>query len=337
MIAIVLPGMLKKTFSIWKIALFGGLLAFSLLFWLNDHIGYQAKSAILFTGHNNNQDDILAQTVASLADTNTFVERTLGSTRLQDGSVGQMTAEDQQALIEGVTVRGGNQGGLVVVVSTDPDAETAEIASVESTETLLRMSRLYLGNEQEFTSTVIDEAIIKKSLTEPFLYVLKSIALAVVLFAILILFMPAFLWIRKQLRKLSTKKGESKEYDEAEEHLEELDQRFVPQKLDPTFLYPERELSTEENSAAPLKASEILKNEVYGHPQESNNTTPLQSVSVSMEDLPFSFETPVEEVMPEKESVASQAASAEAPVLPAEQEPSVLEYKKRLNELLAQK
>lgn len=328
--------MTKNIFSFWKIALFGGLLVFSLLFWLNDFVGYSAKSAILINGHNGNQDDVLAKTVASFGDTDVFVKRTLGSTRLQESMLGSMDAEAQLIALQKVAVTGGKKGGLVILTATNLDREVAETVSTESTETLLRMSRVYLGDETEFSATVIDKAIVTKGLTNPWTYTLLSIATALVLMLVIVLLGPAITIFKNQIQQVVGRKGEK----HPEENIESLDQRFVPQKLDPTFLYSGAEVPAQPIFPQP-KATEVVKSEVYGK-------SPLQSVSVSMEDLPFTFETPTEEEKTQvSESVVPEKVIPEASFTPdvtadqqesgADKEPSVLEYKRRLNELLAQK
>ena len=127
----------------------------------------------------------------------------------------------------------------------------------------------------------------------------------------------------------------------------------MPQKIDANFLLPDQEALEAEGvfeerhdgdgeeaiaAVAPRKASEVLQEAVYGKP-----VTGLQSVSVAMEDLPFTFETgeaTQEEVAPKKETVAviPETVVATEEVVPSTpSEPSVEEYKKRLNELLSQK
>lgn len=329
------------TFTIWKAALLLGLLAFSALLWLNSHVGYEAKSAILIKGNGENQDEVLAETIAAFAETNTFAERTLKSTRLQESAVGQLLPEEQEALIEEVSVRGGGKkGGLIIVTAENLDADTAEVASNESTETLVRMGRVYLGDEKEFTSTVIDTAILKKGLVYPGQYVAKTVLTTLFLFALLVLVEPVIGWIQRMVPgKTRTQEMLITDMQVAP------DQRFVPQKLDSTFLYPE---TMEPVIPAPQpKASEVVNAEVFGKSETETgiptNKTALQSVSVSMEDLPFRFETPVEEVTPETEhkememNADENTAPTVVEALPAEKEPTVLEYKRRLNELLSQK
>ena len=307
--------------TVWKAALLGGLLVFALLFWLNDHVGYEAKSAILFHGSSSNQDEVLARTVAAFRETEMFTERTLGSTRLQEEIVAVVPTEEQVDALKSVQVQGGKKGGLVIVAASHADAQAAEVLSREGTETLLRMSRMYLGNEKEFTSTVIDAPVVTKSLIHPVLYLLQSLVTALILFGIITLLEPAFHFVVRQFQSIAKRVlGKKQEEEVVPEH---LDERFVPQKLDPTFLYQNPQ----------PKAEDIIQHELYGEPEQN----PLQSVSVSLEDLPFTFESseekkeesPVESVIePEPVAHASEAT---------DKEPTVLEYKRRLNELLAQK
>ncbi len=325
---------LQKNITVWKIALFGGLLAFSLLLWLNGHVGYVAKSALLVNGHADNQDDVLAKTVAAFALTDTFTERTLRSTRLQESAVGVLSAEEQAQAVEQITVRGGNKGGLVMITVENTDADVAEILSMEGMETLLRMSRIYIGDETEFTNTVIDQAIVTKGLVHPVLYAAKSLGTAWILFALILLLGPVWNWIMNQLRGLSHTQKKEKEHTKREAVPETTDQRFVPQKLDPTFLYPQAEVLPEFPTPLP-KASEIVNSEVYGQAPESPQKSPLQSVSVSMEDLPFTFETPHAEN--QETGVPPVIVAPAEEEIPADREPTVLEYKRRLNELLSQK
>ena len=306
--------------TVWKVALLGGLLAFSCLLWLNDHVGYEAKSAILFHGSSSNQDEVLARTVAAFRETETFKDRTLNSTRFQEDIAEIVPTEEQGDALVNVQVRGGKQGGLVVVTASHADAQAATVLSRESTETLLRMSRMYIGDNKEFTSTVIDAPVVSKSIIYPFIYVIQSVGTALVLFALFILLEPAFYWLRRVFRKAIGKLwGEQHAAEEGAG--ETLHEHFVPQKLDPAFLY---------QSPQP-KAEEVIQHELYGEP----GVNPLQSVSVSVEDLPFTFETSDEEA---SKTEAVEEKTEEVPAAPAvEKEPTVLEYKRRLNELLSQR
>lgn len=297
-------------------------MAFSGLLWLNNFVGYTAKGAFLVNAHNDNQEEVLAKTIAAFGNTEVFMKRTLGSTRLMESTVGELEADTQVRALKNVSFSGGKKGGLVVVTAEHTDKDIALTLCTESTETLLRMGRQYIGDEKEYTSTVIDEAIVTKGLINPWLYAASSVITALALFFIILLLDPVIQALLKQFRRLAPKRKEERESG-AEESLEALDQRFVPQKLDPAFLYQGGEIPAEPKFPQP-KASEVVNSEVYGK-------NPLQSVSVSMEDLPFTFESPVETKTEElvKES--------DTEILPADREPSVLEYKRRLNELLAQK
>lgn len=300
-------------------------MAFSALFWLNSHVGYVAKGAVLVRGTGNTSDDILARTVAAFEDTETFIERTLQFGSLQEGALGQLEEGEQRKAIQDVKVEGGTNGGLVTVIAKSSESETATVLAEESTETLLRMARLYLGNEKEVALTVIDQPIVSKGVVSPGIYVIKTFASAFALFVILLGVQSLVQLFRKDRGENLTVVSE-----------EERDARFVPQKLDPTFLYPEREVTSEEQiePEAPAlhpqpKASEVIKQEEYGHAPDSS----LQSVSVSMDDLPFTFETSETETEPE--SVVSEEKTSEN--VGSDREPTVVEYKRRLNELLAQK
>lgn len=318
----------QNIFSIWKALLLVAILALTSLFWLNSHVGYQAKSAILVKGSDATANVILAETITAFADTETFIDRTLNSTRLKESAVGQLSMQEQQVLIEDVEVKN-KQGAIITVTAKNTDSEVSELIATESTETLLRMSRLYMGNEKELSLIVIDQAILTKTLVEPGLFMVRVVLSTAVL--------SLFLFVIDILLKLFRKKsGFSKSAfsfpklrlfgkEKIAEQVPSSDERFVPQKLDPTFLYPEMETPFETVTHTQPKAAELLKGEVYGEAPEN----PLQSVSVSMDDLPFTFETPDEE----SEHTQEEIFVEEAP----EREPTVVEYKQRLNELLSQK
>lgn len=293
-------------------------MTFSLLFWLNGHIGFQAKSALLVKPKNIQETKTLTATIESFSKTNTFEERTLTSTRFQD-AVANLDEEDHATLLKSVKVTSKGKSGLVTVTSKHAEKDVALLLTDESVETLRRMTRLYLASENELELITLDQAITKKSIVEPVSYSQKSIVTALILFFLILVLRP----LGEKVKTFFSKKKE----DEVSQYAR--DQRFVPQKLDPAFLY-----TPSEDYTPQPKARDQIQAEEYGGVPKGG----LQSVSVSMEDLPFSFEGQNNE-QGEVEPVQIEPAGEEKEVKGETelQEPTVIEYKRRLNELLSQK
>ena len=190
----------KKRLTFWNVALFAGLLALSFLFWLNSHVGYQAKSALLVKS-SPSQNENIAKTLAAFGDTEVFQERTLGSTRLQESEVGALEQDEKEALLKTVNIEGGKKGGLVTLTVKADNQEAARIVSQEAMETVLRMNKIYLNTEGEIAVSVIDEAIITKAIVRPVSLAVKTIVSAVVLFGIITLVQLAFAALKKYGKK----------------------------------------------------------------------------------------------------------------------------------------
>jgi hypothetical protein len=286
------------------------------------------------------EDGELVDTVTGFAKTGQFVKRTGGSDRLQASDFSELTETEQITfLVKKVRVFGGKEGGLVRVQVLDQDAERAILVNEESIETLLRMTSFYYPAPKEVEVRVIDQPAAKRALISPVLYAVKSGVSAVLAFFCLELLLSFSIFGSRKVKTMGIFKKETSVVKAEEVQGTVTKEMFVPQKVDPKFLYGETgedEATLEEELAQP-KASERVKNEVYGTYEGGG----LASVSVAMEDLPFQFETSTEEasvVNPSEHPLEAYIAEqekqeAEAPTA----EPSVLEYKKRLNELLAQK
>jgi capsular polysaccharide biosynthesis protein len=327
-------------FSIWSLALLIGLLFVSLFLWLDSHLGYKAEATVLVQSKSAlYEQGELVETVTGFAKTGQFVKRTVASDRLQASSFSELSEAQQITfLVKKVTATGGKEGGLVRVAVQDKDIERATIVNEESIETLLRMTSFYYPVGKDIDVRIIDQPATKRSLYSPVLYAAKSGASALLAFFFIELLLSFFAIGGQKMKTFRFfKKGTP--VAQADEQGATKDM-FVPQKVDPKFLYGEASgeqetVVTEELPIQP-KASEVVNKEVYGMYEGSG----LASVSVAMEDLPFQFETSAEESLagnlsehPLEAYILSQEKQEDAP----EAEPSVLEYKKRLNELLAQK
>lgn len=332
---------LPTRMSLWTLALFGGLLFVSGLFWLDGHMEYQAESVIVVHDiHGAAGDAVLAKSVVGMKNTDQFMRRTLGSSRVTESDVAQQTAREQLTLlVKKVSVTNDTESGIIHVTATLSDGDIATLLVNESVETLMRMTRATY--KDGVTIEKLDEPVITNTVLSPWQLLAKSVLTALGLMLLGSLFLGLFGSLIQRFRNRG-KKVVSEDVSR--------DERFVPQKIDANFLLPdqettETEVTTEEHhdetpgvAAVPRKATDVLQEAVYGKP-----VTGLQSVSVAMEDLPFTFETgePTKEEAPKAETVTivpeTVTTVAEEVVPSTPSEPSVEEYKKRLNELLSQK
>ncbi len=333
-------------FSFWNLSLLVGLLVVSSFLWLDSHLGYRTEGVVLVQSAGSEAcitETESATTVASFAKTGQFVKRTISSTRLQSSGFSELTEEQQIAfLVKNVAVESGSEGALIRVITKDRDLERSILVNEESIETLIRMTAVYYAGDIAQTVRVIDAPTGKRALLNPLLYAIKSGLSAILLFLVIELIYSVISFGKRRVKKIS-----KNNLDQSGAEIESTKNMFVPQKVDPKFLSGtfteevKEENSQEETEDKKLpKASKSINEKVYG----SYKGGGLASVSVSMQDLPFSFEgdnssQQTEALVQEEEEHPLEAyiQSQENKEVVEAVEPSVLEYKKRLNELLAQK
>lgn len=298
-------------------AIFGGTLVAASFFWYGQHAGFVGHSALFIHAVDNDQ---AIETVEAFAYTNQFLARTTTSGRFQSSVWGSRTpVEQEQSLKKNLDVSQLQNGEVLTINFFDPsDQDAALVGTRESVETLIRMSQSYLNID---TLHVLDEPAVEATFQKPYWYALEVLLSAVLSTLLIELLIQAALFL---LRHRTT-----------EERSIPTPDHFVPEKIE-AFHFPQEPVPAEAYDETPVFESiretettpgtEKVVPEEYAAPM-----TGLQSVSMSMEDLPFELETPHT-----SESVVKTGdeGSPSAPAVAKMPEPSVVEYKRRLNELL---
>jgi hypothetical protein len=302
--------------------IFGGTLIVASFFWYGKHAGFEGRTALLVESANS---ATVAQTVAGFAQTRQFVERTTSSGRFQESSWKSRTvAEQKDRLIKNLDISVVQNGGVIVIRFFDTSEEGALVAANESLETLVRMARNYEGADG-LSVRVLDEPFVEKTF-----YAVPWFVLEVFLTALLSTLLLELL-VRAALFGLAGMKKEQRSH-----RTTPTPEHFVPERID-SFQFPPEALEPEALDEIPVyepvQQTSFEKKPLF---EPTAPQTGLQSVSMSMEDLPFKLETPEPsaEAAPKEDSRPAAQAQEESVVRSTMPEPSVVEYKRRLNELL---
>jgi capsular polysaccharide biosynthesis protein len=317
----------------------------TLLFWLDSFRAYESEVRVLVIGKSPNvAADQVVENFAELSKSLSFYERVLeGSDLIDDDFQGYSQDKRKELWNETVSVKRSDKSGVLIITAKQERAEKAKLLSEETVKTLFAVASFYYNIKTDIDMRVVDEPITKTVLRDPIQYVLVSFASAfgvTAFFFGLLSVVPLLFGERKAAPAPSFEVGAAVPFIDP--------RKFVPAR--PTNLAFE----------SSHEAQESL--EKVGEPAPSQEAARSEAVSderllpgMDVEELPFQFEetyeeekeelpqgmlrdeeeipeVEIEEVFPEtvSEEVAKQE---EAPVKHGE--PTVEEYKRRLNELLS--
>jgi hypothetical protein len=298
------------------VLILGGTLIAASFFWYGRHAGFEGRSALLV---ESAQNDGIAQTVAGFAQTRQFVERTTSSGRFQESVwKNRSAAEQKTAVMDNSDVTVVQKSSVIVLRFFDTSEEGALVGTSEGLETLVRMTRAY-ENAEGLSVRVLDEPFVEKSFHAAPWFAVEVALSALFASLILELLIRVILLGKAQVKRKTSAPRATPEH-------------FVPERLD-SFSFPEETFEPPELDEIPVyEPGEPAPFEKRSFPTPVAPQTGLQSVSMSMEDLPFKLETPESSApaSPQEEG----AARVPEPKTSSLPEPSVVEYKRRLNELL---
>ncbi len=337
--------------SAWKrsffVTLFFVMLA-SFLFWLDTFRGYESEIRVLIIGKAENVSEQAVENFAELTSNLSFYERVLENNDLIDDAFEGQSKDKRRALWnEAVEVVRSEKSGVLVVTAKQNTSEQAKRLGEETVKTLFSLAPFYYNVKTDVDLRVIDEVIVKPVLLHPVQYVFVSIGSALgatVLFFWMLSITPFFFGERGSEKKLRGSLLQSGSMNESV-HQEFALGAAVPY-IDPQKFVPERPaaLTFESSHQEQQIRQEILAPVA---PRETDvegmvwNERMLPGMDV--ESLPFELE----ETFPEEDQkVQGEVQKKEEPmqtVIQEEQsqqpiptgEPTVEEYKRRLNELLA--
>lgn len=290
----------------------------ALLFWLDTFRAYQSEMQVLvITKVPTVAVDQVVENFAELSGTLSFYERLLENNDLIEDEFDGFAKDKRKALWnETVHVVRSEKSGVLVVTAQADTPEKAKRLAEETVKTLFVMGGFYYNIKTDIDLRIVDGPIGKTSVASPFLYAATSFGSAfgvTVLFFSLLSITPVLFTKRRREQYPEFPIGASVPFIDPK--------KFVPAR--PTTLSFEsshEEQQMEEQSFAQTKSAA---------------PTNLPTLSdermlpgMDVEDLPFQFEETHEEETP----VVAEVPVAE-PVKKGE--PTIEEYKRRLNELLA--
>ncbi|MBP7060489.1 MAG: hypothetical protein KBA91_00740 [Candidatus Moranbacteria bacterium] len=297
----------------------------ALLFWLDGFRAYQADMQILVIGKTpaaaTNQ---VVENFTELSKNLSFYERVLsGNDLIDDDFEGYSQDERKAHWQEIVTVTQSAGSGMLLISATQDTSEKATRLSEETVRALFAMASFYYNIKTDIDLRVVDGVIVKTVIAHPVRYVATSVVSAfgvTTVFFLTLATVPGLLGRRRMVRPVSQTEIESVPF---------LDpQKFVPAR--PTTLHFE-------GTPTETRAGEEKMKGSHGG---SDRLLPGMEAT----ELPFQFE----ETYPEEAALTNLPLSggfldervdvpaSEVSVEPVKQgEPTVEEYKRRLNELLA--
>ncbi len=309
------------------VALFFVTLA-SLLFWLDDYRVYQSEMRILVIGKVPTvATDQVVENFTELSRNLSFYERVLaGNDLIDDHFEGYTKDERKAAWNEMVTVNRSAQSGVLVVTAREASPESAKRLSEETGRALFAVAAFYYNVKTDIDLRVVDEPIIKTVVGEPIRYVVTSLGSALfltTLFFMLLSLLPT-LFGRDLGRTPEFPVGASVPYIDP--------QKFVPER--PVMTFESAPKTRGETPETPAKA------------ETESVTTERLLPGMDATELPFQFETnfpddEAEETTELADLPVMNGFVESTPIAPAtpepvkKDEPTIEEYKRRLNELLS--
>lgn len=310
----------------------------ALLFWLDTFHVYQSDIRILVIGKVPTvATDQVVENFAELSRNLSFYEQVLaGNDLIDDDFDGYSKDERKKLWNETVTVTRSDKSGVLVVSARQDSPEKATRLAEATVQTLFATASFYYNIKTDIDLRIVDESIVKTTINNPIAYVTLSIfsagVVTITFFGILSV-IPFFFGRRTKREVPEFPIGASVPFIDP--------QKFVPERPTLSFESSHQEQQTfeeiEENPSSPTPSNERM----------------LPGMDAT--ELPFQFEAsfPDEEVIDAKpefddlpvtnglimDTVAASEVTSVESVTPEIEvkkgEPTIEEYKRRLNELLA--
>ena len=308
----------------------------SLLFWLDGFRVYQSEVQILVVGRVSSvATDQVVENFGELAGTLSFYERLLENhPDIEDSFEGYTKDQRKKLWNETVeVVQNENSGVLSVLAQGDTQAQAKRLSEA-TVATLFSLASLYYNIDTDIDLRVIDESIVETTIGRPVLYGLASFGTALsVTFAFfgLLYFVPMLFGKRRETlpeypvgasvpfidpRKFIPTRLNTLSFESSHEHgKQETRQEAVKT---PVISSTERMLPGMDAQELPFQLEESYPSEMETGEAEALLT-----------DLPITNGFVVDQVTPEP--TESKPTVVDTP----KGEPTVEEYKRRLNELLS--
>jgi len=340
----------------------------SSLFWLDFFRSYNTEVVVLVISRSNTVENSssIADNMVALTQTLSFYNRLLiENDSLDDDFLGYAPDKRKESWNERVFVTKQNASGVLVIRANGDTPEKSKQFASQTVRTMFSVTGLYYNVKTDVDMRIVDGPLVSYTLQKPFLYIGTSFLTSLFLTSFFFFFLRVVpeLIGRKKEREISSDASSSTEngnfddldtryaYPEftASDTLPRINlKKFIPEK--PQALSFERLVQEEESSQR-----------VYGTQNVKHASAPVNLPVASDErdfpavdeaSLPFEFETVSEEIeIPEGESFENTIPTVDKMFPPVSSqreleqeepasaistsEPTQEDYKRRLNELLA--
>lgn len=329
------------------------------LFWLDAFRGYRAETTVMVIGKSPLVNaPQAAGNLAALPLTLSFYDRLLQENDfLTDPSAGETPDQRKDDWNRTITVARQNGSGVFTLGVEDTDRERAERLAEASARTLVGLSGMYYNVKTDIDVRLVDGPILRTVVPDPVRYVATSVVTGVIMtgiFFLTLMFLPELFRLRPAFRRAESASAAGQGADGTSKTgvtlsgqfgAPEMERYFDPEKFVPrkpaTLSYETKEPSVESAPRPAVKTAPA---------PSALPVVDALNLPVAEADLPFTFETPapplptlsdVPDTFPETEDIVTVSAADNAPpdtppsVSDKPSEPTVEEYKRRLNELLS--
>lgn len=333
----------------------------ALLFWLDSFRLYESEIRVLIIGKTPSAStDQVVENFAELTSNLSFYERVLaGNDLIDDDFVGYSQDQRKALWNEAVRVKRSEGSGVLVVTARQDTSEKAKMLAEETVKTLFSVAGFYYNIQTDVDLRVVDGTIVKTTLRSPLQYGMVSFGSALVLttlFFSLLSVTPFF--FRRRPSSVSSGQATAAEMAFSDKSDQDFALGAAVPFIDPRKFVPARPTTLSfESSHEEQRIREEILAPVRTAPAPVVVPRPVSErmlPGMDMEHLPFEFE----EVPPTGEMIREQGASNEVfslqepavfrsekaalvtnevvPEVPVKTgEPTIEEYKRRLNELLS--
>ncbi len=330
----------------------------ALLFWLDTFRLYQSEVRVFVMSKSPTvtTDEIVAN-LSELSKNLSFSERVFARNDLLDDDFSDYSKDERKALWnETVTVTQSDKSSVLTVTARKTTLEQARLLSEETVKEIFSIAGFYYNVKTDIDLRIVDEPIVKPVLAHPVRYVLTSFGSALgvtALFFGLLSVIPLLFAKRKRVL--------------VSEHPVQAAPPVKHEKMEPTyslgeavpFIDPRKFIPTRPTtlSFGMSHEEEVIRQEIISSapkapapanlPVASSSEVLFPGMETKVTELPFQFEeVPVKEGVADIPPVTAQLNDVPAPYVPTslevtpqveikQGEPSVEEYKRRLNALLA--
>ncbi len=307
------------------------------LFWLDFFRVYQAEVTILVIGKTEaNSTDQVVENFVELSKNLSFYERVLAENDLIDDDFAGYSKDKRKALWhETAVVQRSDKSGVLTIRVTQPTGEKARLLVESTVQSLFSLAGFYYNIKSDVDMRVVDGTILTTAVGSPFLYGVTTLStglLATGGFFFLLSLAPSLFRAKRPHRTASadgvlpTKPEKNYQTYEIGESVPFIDpQKFIPSR--PTSLTFE----------TPTEEEKEIRRDILSHSTKAAAPANLPVVDMpnlpvmTQADLPFQFEERGENGEGEIGIPYPESEGLSEPL----QEPSVEEYKRRLNELLS--